>query len=93
MNNITVSMIKDMQHCIGFVDNRTTGTKNRVMHAYRNRFVDYKENENWNYLIELGLADRIVHGDDSGFVTFYVTKKGFDFLADLCGFAKIRVID
>ena len=91
MNNITVSMIKDMKHCIGFEDSRVSGNKNRVMHAYRNHYVDYKENENWNYLIELGLADRSVDENNTDFVTFYVTKKGFDFLADLCGFAKIRV--
>lgn len=93
MNNITVGMIKDMQHCIGFDDNRVSGNKKRVMHAYRNRFIDYKENENWNYLIELGLADRSVDENNTDFVMFYLTPKGFEFLAKLCGFARIREID
>ena len=91
MNNITVSMIKDMQHCIGFDRNKVTGNKYRIMHAFRNYYADYIENENWNYLIELGLADRRL--GNGSFVTFYLTPKGFEFLANLCGFARIRAID
>lgn len=93
MNNITVSMIKNMQHCIGFDRNKVTGNKYRIMHAFRNYYSDYIENENWNYLIELGLADRRLSKIHGGFVTFYLTPKGFNFLANLCGFKEIREIN
>lgn len=93
MKNITVGMIKNMQHCIGFEKNRVTGSKHRVMRAYRNYYVDHKGNKNWNDLIELGLADRSLREDNIGIATFYLTIKGFEFLAELCGFEKIIEID
>lgn len=93
MDEITVSMIKDMKHCIGFDKNKVKGTKDRIMYSFRNRFSDNVENENWNYLVELGLADRRISKIHPGFVTFYLTLKGFEFLAQLCGFKEITEIE
>ncbi len=92
MNDITLDMIEEMQHCIGFDKNRVTGTKHRVMHAYRNHFCDHKDNEKWNKLRDLGLAS-MGSEDKNGITFFHLTEKGFEFLANLCGFKEIKEID
>lgn len=91
-NNITVLQIKNMKHAIGFDKNRVTGTKNRIMHCYRNHFCAEKENKSWQDLVSQDLA-KIRKPNDNGFVNFYVTDEGFKFLADLLGFKKIYEID
>lgn len=93
MNDITLDMIEEMQHCIGFDKNRVTGTKHRVMHAYRNHFCDHKDNIKWNKLKELGLAERNITEQETGITYFHLTSKGFEFLANLCGFKEIKEID
>lgn len=94
MNEITLSMIEEMQHCIGFEKNKITGTKHRVMHAYRNHFCDVNTNKNWRKLVELGLAKQsIMVNDETGITYFYLTDEGFKFLARLCRFEKIIEID
>lgn len=93
MNEITLSMIKVMQHCIGFDKNKITGTKHRVMHAYRNHFCDVVTNKNWRKLVELGLAKQSTGISGNGITNFYLTDEGFKFLARLCRFDKIVEID
>lgn len=89
MDEITLDMIEEMQHCIGFADNKVTGTKYRIMHAYRNHFCDHKDNKKWNTLIKLGLANMGSVNQESGITFFHLNKKGFEFLARLCGLKKI----
>lgn len=93
MNDITLSMIEEMQHCIGFDKNKITGTKHRIMHAYRNHFCDVNTNKNWLKLIELGLAKQNIMADENGITYFHLTAEGFEFLARLCHFDKIIEID
>jgi len=89
ISEVTLIMIEEMQHCIGFDENRVTGIKNRIMHAYRNHFCDINTNKNWIKLIDLGLAKQDLTSDENGITYFRLTKKGFNFLAKLCGFEKI----
>lgn len=89
MNEITLFMIEEMQHCIGFDVNKITGTKHRVMHAYRNYYCDVNTNKNWRKLVELGLAKQNIVADENGITYFHLTDKGFEFLARLCRFEKI----
>lgn len=93
MNEITLSMIEEMQHCIGFEKNKITGTKHRVMRAYRNHFCDVNTNKNWRKLVELGLAKQNVMVGKNGITYFHLTDEGFKFLARLCRFDKIVEID
>lgn len=86
-DNVTCAQIQLMQHAIGFNESQTTGTKHRIMHAYRNYFCDSICDE-WEALKAVGLAGRGKKSED-GFVYYYVTKDGLQFMADLCGFEKI----
>lgn len=86
MNGITVKMINSMKNCINFEGNRVTGVKRRVMHVQKNSCVDDIASEDWNYLIELGLADRDIHNKTINLAKFYLTQKGLNFMAELCGF-------
>ena len=86
-------MIEEMQHCIGFDKNKITGTKHRIMHAYRNHFCDVSTNKTWCKLVELGLAKQSIMVDENGITYFHLTDKGFKFLARLCRFDKIVEIE
>ena len=86
---ITVEMIEDMKHCIGFKENKVTGTKNRVMYAYRNHYYTHSTNKHWNQLIELGFARKNDSENERGLTYFRLNEKGLRFLADLCGYVKI----
>ena len=89
---ITVKMIDNMKHCIGFKENRVTGTKNRVMYAYRNHFYTYSTDRCWNDLIDLGMARRNAEENERGLTYFRLNEKGLRFLAELCGYTKITLI-
>ena len=94
MNDITLSMIEEMQHCIGFDKNKITGTKHRIMYAYRNHFCDIFTSKTWCKLVELGLAKQsIMVDDETGITYFHLTDEGFKFLSKLCRFEKIIKID
>ena len=91
--DITFGMIRNMQHCIGFDKNKVTGTKHRVMRAYRNYYCTHESHKDWNMLIAFGLAKRSADVSAEGVTYFRLTLEGFKFLADLCGFEKIIEID
>jgi hypothetical protein len=93
INEITYYIIEEMKHCIGFDKNRITGTKHRIMYAYRNHFCDHKDNKMWNELVELQLAYVGNTNEESGICYYQLTNKGLSFLANLCGFEKIIEID
>lgn len=90
ISDITVRQIEDMKHCIGFSKNRVTGTKHRVMYAYRNYYCDHQNNEGWNSMVEIGLAYK-ERPDKYGLTYFHLTKEGLKFLANLCGFEEIEI--
>lgn len=90
---VTLGMIKNMQHCVGFGKSRITGTKHRIMHCYRNYFCTHGSHDGWNKLVELEYATKSARVDENGIATFSLTKKGFKFLSDLCGFVKMYEID
>lgn len=93
MKNITVIMIKSMQQCIDFEKTLRTNHNHKILRVTRNYIIGDIESNTWNYLIELGLADRNLSANNRDFVLFYLTDKGFKFLADLCGFEKIIKIN
>ncbi len=93
MNEITLEMIEEMQHCIGFDKNKITGIKHRIMHAYRNHYCDVNTNKKWLTLVELGLAKQNIMVDENRITYFHLTDEGFKFLARLCRFDKIIEID
>lgn len=79
-----------MKHAIGFDKSKVTGTKNRIMHAYRNYFCCGENyTEDWYSLVELELATKRIHQMDKTMVYFHLTIKGLEFLARLCGFKTI----
>lgn len=92
IEDITLKMIEEMQHCIGFPRNKVTGTKHRIMYAYRNHYCDHKDNKEWQSLVELELATQS-SADNVGITYYYLTEKGFKLLAVLCGFEKIVETD
>ena len=92
-SDITVGMIRNMQHCIGFDKNRVTGTKYRIMHAYRNYYYTNHDHKGWNTLVDSGLAAKNPQISEYGMTTFKLTPEGFKFLSDLCGFKKIVEIE
>ena len=87
--DITVNQIELMQHAIGFSKNKVTGTKHRVMHAFRNHFCDTVSND-WESLYLKGLAKRGAP-DKDGIVYYWLTLEGFKFLGDLCGMKIIKI--
>jgi hypothetical protein len=89
---VTLGMIKNMQHCVGFSKSEVTGTKHRIMHCYRNYLHTHGSHDGWNKLVELEYATKSDRVDGNGNVAFSLTKKGFKFLSDLCGFLKIYEI-
>ena len=69
--------------------NKITGTKHRIMYAYRNYFCDINTNKNWRKLVELGLAKQNIMVNENGITYFHLTDEGLKFLARLCRFEKI----
>ena len=92
LNGISFRQIEIMKHAIGFDRNRVTGTKNRIMHAYRNRYHDVVDDENLQGLCKRGMMEQ-GKPDEQGRCTYWVTKAGFEFLERLCGFKKIAEVD
>lgn len=90
IDQIPVKLIREMQHAIGWRESRVTGTKKRVMHAYRNRFFA-PTNEAWESLCFFGLAKIDDISDDGRRACYVLTRKGLDFLGDLCGLKIVEV--
>jgi len=86
-DELTVSEIDLMKHCIGFDKNKVTGTKHRFMHAYRNRFYCEIDRE-WERIRAAGLAERGKMNKEKR-VYYWLSPEGFAFLAKLCGLEKI----
>lgn len=82
-DQIPVELIRQMQHAIGWAENRVSGTKNRVMYAYRNRFI-ISPNNIWESAVFFGLAEKTNLNKD-GYVCYSLTQSGLEFLGDLCG--------
>ena len=91
--DITLSMIEEMQHCIGFHKNKVRGTKHRVMYAYRNHYCDHIDNVKWQALVKLGLASQNICEDGNGITYYHLTQEGFDLLARISGLEGITEID
>lgn len=86
--NLRYKHIETMQHAIGFSKNQITGTKHRVMHAFRNYYCSHKNDEIAVSLCSLGLMTEGANSSND-IQYFHVTKEGLVFLARLCGFEKI----
>ena len=91
--DITLSMIEEMQHCIGFQKNKVRGTKHRIMYAYRNNYCDHVDNVKWQALVKMGLARQNICEDGNGITYYHLTQEGFDLLARICGFDGIKEIE
>lgn len=91
--DITLSMIEEMQHCIGFHKNKVRGIKHRVMYAYRNHYCDHVDNNKWQALVKMGLASQSICKDGNGITYYRLTLEGFALLARLSGFEAITEIE
>jgi hypothetical protein len=91
-SGVTFRQIEMMKHAIGFEKNQVTGTKNRIMHAYRNRYYDAISNENLQWLCKCKLMKQGTPNEQER-CTYWVTEEGFAFLARLCGFKKIVEVE
>ena len=91
--DITLSMIEEMQHCIGFHKNKVRRIKHRVMYAYRNHYCDHVDNVKWQALVKLGLASQDICEDGNGITYYHLTQEGFDLLARISGLEGITEID
>ena len=91
-SGVSFRQIEMMKHAIGFDRNKVTGTKNRIMHAYRNRYHDVASDANLQWLCKCGLMQQGTP-NEQGYCTYWVTDAGFGFLARLCGFKKIVEVE
>lgn len=80
---ITLGQINNMKHCIGFTNKKI---KRGKYETYRNYYTTCGDNENWDKLVELGLAGKRNSRMAGDFTKVYwVTKEGMEFLGELLG--------
>lgn len=79
---ITVKQLNLMKHAIG-LDQCGAKPKRGKYTAYRNYFCTYGKNEDWESLVECGLATFNV-GDPS--VYYHVSEEGLRFMESILGF-------
>ena len=91
--DITLSMIEEMQHCIGFHKNEVRGIKHRIMYAYRNHYCDHVDNFKWQELVRMGFASQSITKDGNGITYYHLTEEGFKLLARISGFERITEIE
>lgn len=72
-DEITPYMISLMQHTIGF---ERSNVKRGIYHAYRNYFAAPAPVDEWEKLVELGLADGAEYEYATG-KTYWLTKAGY----------------
>lgn len=70
-DEITPHMISLMQHAIGF---ERSNVKRGIYHVYRNYFTSLVPLEEWEKLVELGLADGAEYATGK---TYWLTKAGY----------------
>ena len=90
--DITLSMIEEMQHCVGFNRNKVKGIKHRVMYAYRNHYCDHVDNVKWQALVKMGLAGQSICKDGNGIIYYHLTLKGLALLARISGLKDIKEV-
>lgn len=87
IRDITINQLSLMKHAIGFDRSKTTGTKHRVLHCYRNYFeAGEKDDSDWKQLVKLGLATNCG-------TCYFVSHTGFKLIAEVCGFKKVVEVD
>lgn len=84
---ITSEQISHMKHCIGFDDNKVTGTKYRKMKAYRNYYTTCDDDKDLDNLVNQGLMIKndFKMGCGNNPKCYFVSAEGFEFLSDLTG--------
>ena len=70
-DEITPHMISLMQHAIGF---ESSNVKRGIYHAYRNFFAAPAPVDEWEKLVELGIADGAEYATGK---TYWLTKAGY----------------
>lgn len=83
-----------MKHCIGFSGDKVKGKKHRRYEAWRNYFTTGELQEDWDNLVEQGLATRndFKNGCGHNPKVYFVSQEGFDFLGELLS-VKITEMD
>jgi hypothetical protein len=88
-DGVTMVQIDYMKHAIGYEARKV---KRRIYKAYRNYFTTGKPDEDWQKLVDLGLATtrpfEIGVGDQP--TAYFVSEEGFTFLSVLLG---IKVVE
>ena len=79
---ITVKQLDNMKHALG-LDQTKAKPKRGKYTAYRNYFCTYGKNDEWESLVECGLATFHV-GDPS--VYYHVSEEGLQFMSEILGF-------
>lgn len=89
---ITSEQIDNMKHCIGFDQNKVTGTKYRKMKAYRNYFTTCDNDKDLDNLVDQGLMVKrdFANGCGDNPKVYFVSDEGFEFLSDL---TEIEIIE
>lgn len=84
---VSAEQIDCMKHCIGFVDSRVTGRKNRKMEAYRNYYTTSSAKEKLDKLVAQGLMEcrDFPMGVGRDPKCYIVTVAGFQFLSQITG--------
>lgn len=69
---ITPYQLELMQHCIGIVGKKK---------PYRNYFFTQETDENWNELVEKGLAEKgTKHPNNDEYIYFWLSRQGVEFV-------------
>ena len=85
---ITKKQKEDMLHALGYPTlNKNWKASTILEKCYRNRYIEYDENEEWEELVRKGFAQlkfgKNYNGTELYF--YYVTKKGVELLKKLKG--------
>jgi len=84
---INTTQIDLMKHCLGFDNDKVTGTKHRKYEAYRNYFTSSGDHSDWDDLVKQGLATKrdFPHGVGDIPQVYFVSDDGKEFLGKIIG--------
>jgi hypothetical protein len=85
---ITKKQKEDMLHALGYPRlNKNWKAHTILKKCYRNRYVDYNKNEDWEELVRKGYAQLEIgkNFDNTLIYFYYVTLKGVELLKELRG--------
>ena len=84
---LTTVQIGFIKHCIGLENGRVKGNKHRKYKAWRNYFTTSGDVEEWDNLVEQGLARKADYPRGFGDIpkVYFVSKEGMKVLGEIMG--------